>query len=80
MYLGLQSVGTEDVGVICAIHHLAAGFLVLVTPTAVGALSLPSMAICRHSVTGVAHGASLIIMLLCVRAGGGNKQGNYFFR
>lgn len=30
-YLGLWPVGIEDVGVVCAIHHLAAGFMVFVT-------------------------------------------------
>lgn len=55
--------GVEDVGVISAVHHLAAGFVVLVT-AAVGAVGLGSMAICRHPITCIAHDASLFTVLL----------------
>lgn len=34
-YLGLWPVSVEDVGVVCAVHHLAAGFMVFVAATAV---------------------------------------------
>lgn len=49
----------EGVGVICAVHHLAAGFLVFGTAAAVCAMGLGAMSISGHSVTCVAHGASL---------------------
>lgn len=50
--------GIEDVGVIRAVHHLAAGFVVLVT-AAVRAVGLGSMAICCHPITCIAHDAPL---------------------
>lgn len=34
-HLGLWPMGVEDVGVVCAVHHLAAGLLVFVTAAAV---------------------------------------------
>ena len=59
-YLGLRSMGVEDVGVICAVHHLTAGFLVFLTPAAIRTMCLGSMAICRHPVTCVSQNASLL--------------------
>lgn len=56
-YLGLRPVGVEDVGVISAVYHLAAGFVVFVT-TAVRAVGLGSMAICSHPITCITHNAS----------------------
>lgn len=55
--------GVEDVGVVCAVHHLAAGFVVFVA-AAVGAVGLGSVAISCHPVAGVAHAASLLMLLL----------------
>lgn len=56
-HLGLCAVGAEDVGVVCAVHHLAAGLVVLVT-AAVRTVCLGSMAFSSHPVAGVAHNAS----------------------
>lgn len=56
-HLGFWPVGVEDVGVIGAVHHLAAGFVVLVA-AAVGAVGLGSVAVCRHPVACISHDAS----------------------
>lgn len=56
-HLGFWPVGVEDVGVISAVHHLAAGFVVLVA-AAVRAVGLGSMAICGHPVACISHNAS----------------------
>lgn len=58
-HLGLWPVGVEDVGVIGAVHHLTAGFVVFVA-AAVGAVGLGSMAVCRHPVTCITHNAFLL--------------------
>lgn len=60
-HLGLWPVGVEDVGVVCAVHHLAAGLLVFVTAAAVGAVGFGSMPISGHPVACVAHNASLFV-------------------
>lgn len=49
--------GVEDVGVVGAVHHLTAGFVVFVA-AAVRAVGLGSVAVACHPVTGVAHCAS----------------------
>lgn len=49
--------GVEDVGVVCAVHHLTAGFVVFVA-AAVRAVGLGPVAVACHPVTGVAHCAS----------------------
>lgn len=61
--------GVEDVGVIRAVHHLAAVFLVFVTPAAVGPMGFGSMAI-RHSVTCVAHDDASLFTAQLGREGG----------
>lgn len=63
-HLGLWPMGVEDVGVVCAVHHLAAGLLVFVTAAAVGAVGFGSMPISGHPVACVAHNASLFVVLL----------------
>ena len=63
-YLGLWPMGVEDVGVVGAVHHLAAVLLVFGAAAAVGALGLGSMAISSHPVTSVSHDNSLFMVLL----------------
>lgn len=60
-HLGLWPMGVEDVGVVCTVHHLAAGLLVFVTAAAVGAVGFGSMPISGHPVACVAHNASLFV-------------------
>lgn len=53
-HLGLWPVSVENVGIVCAVHHLAAGFVVFVA-AAVRAVGLGSVAVACHPVAGVAH-------------------------
>lgn len=51
----------EDVGVVCAVHHLVAVVVVLVAAATVRAVSLGTMAVSGHPVTCVTHGNQLLM-------------------
>lgn len=61
--------GVEDVGVIGAVHHLTAGF-VLSVAAAVRALGLGSVAIRSHPITGITHSVFHLIPLKKMTAAG----------